>query len=581
LSAQRPPDTQAREAAAWAAFVQQLAEHLLAQWPAMQERLGDKLPAFVELAAQQALKLRLVRAPSVARYANLCFVWGPNFHDRPGFEWAQGLLAAPREREWATMHQLVRRSLQELQRLPEARIAPQTLQAADERLMARFGHLGRHGALHPPEPPPLALQACDLEALEIRLAEAAVTEHYQLQGQAWQRVALPAPAPVRVDAANPLPRLVAALAHPGSAFEPRAATRLQLRSRSHAVCNGDVHPALSFAGSHGLWRWVGHETRAVSWPVQALTQTVQSAGPGTAVAEETSPDIFKLELQVCGLRDEGDALGTQATQLWVWPAEQWWVELERQAPAAQPVVAQREPSLRAATRCRVERDGEAQDPLPLKRGFEQGLDQATGQALQKLLAALAAVEGVSRPQLEGVLALLVGRAALSWGWQLGAAGLEGRALMRLVGALDLQACQAELQAEGELALDGARARLMLRCAGASALQLQLRREAAEPPLLPVLLPCRHAFRLPFTAELTPLATDTGTLLLPGGPCTGALVGEAGLRPRMSGGSGWEWFAHLRLEAAQLPLVLTDPVLGQRRHTHDLWPAQTLIDWSLA
>ena len=581
MSALRPPDTQAREAAAWAAFVQQLAEHLLAQWPAMQERLGDKLPAFVELAAQQALKLRLVRAPSVARYANLCFVWGPNFHDRPGFEWAQGLLAAPREREWATMHQLVRRSLQELQRLSEARIAPQTLQAADERLMARFGHLGRHGALHPPEPPPLALQACDLEALEIRLAEAAVTEHYQLQGQAWQRVALPVPAPVRVDAANPLPRLVAALAHPGSAFEPRAATRLQLRSRSHAVCNGDVHPALSFAGSHGLWRWVGHETRAVSWPVQALTQTVQSAGPGTAVAEETSPDIFKLELQVCGLRDEGDALGTQATQLWVWPAEQWWVELERQAPAAQPVVAQREPSLRAATRCRVERDGEAQDPLPLKRGFEQGLDLAAGQALQKLLAALAAVEGVSRPQLEGVLALLVGRAALSWGWQLSAAGLEGRALMRLVGALDLQACQAELQAEGELALDGARARLVLRCAGASALQLQLRREAAEPPLLPVLLPCRHAFRLPFTAELTPLATDTGTLLLPGGPCTGALVGEAGLRPRMSGGSGWEWFAHLRLEAAQLPLVLTDPVLGQRRHTHDLWPAQTLIDWSLA
>ncbi|KPF51966.1 hypothetical protein D621_12160 [beta proteobacterium AAP51] len=577
----RPPDTQAREAAAWAAFVQLLAEHLLAQWPAMQERLGDKLPAFVELAAQQALKLRLVRAPSVARYANLCFVWGPNFHDRPGFEWAQGLLAAPREREWATMHQLVRRSLQELQRLPEARIAPQALQAADERLMARFGHLGRHGALHPPEPPPLALQACDLEALEIRLAEAAVTEHYQLQGQAWQRVALPVPAPVRVDAANPLPRLVAALAHPGSAFEPRPATRLQLRSRSHAVCDGDVHPALSFAGSHGLWRWVGHETRAVSWPVQALTQTVQSAGPGTAVAEETSPDIFKLELQVCGLRDEGDALGTQATQLWVWPAEQWWVELERQAPAAQPVVAQREPALRAATRCRVERDGEAQDPLPLKRGFEQGLDHATGQALQKLLAALAAVEGVSRPQLEGVLALLAGRAALSWGWQLGAAGLEGRALMRLVGALDLQACQAELQAEGELALDGARARLVLRCAGASALQLQLRREAAEPPLLPVLLPCRHAFRLPFTAELTPLATDTGTLLLPGGPCTGALVGEAGLRPRMSGGSGWEWFAHLRLEAAQLPLVLTDPVLGQRRHTHDLWPAQTLIDWSLA
>ena len=576
----RPPDTEAREAAAWAHFLEQLAEHLVAQWPAMQERLGDKHQAFVELATQQALKLGLVRAASVARFANLCFVWGPNFHDRPGFEWAQGLLAAPREREWATMHQLVRRSLTELQRLPEARIQSETLRLADERLMARFGALGRHGALHPPEPLPLPLQACDLEAAEFRLLEAAVTEIYQLHAGAWQRVALPLPAPVRITAADAVPRLLAVLAHPASATERRPQARVQLRSRSHAVCNGDVHPALSFAGSHGLWRWAGHETRAVSWPVQALSQPVQSAGPGTAVAEETSPDIFKLEMQVCGLRDDGDALGSQATQLWVWPAEQWWLELERQAPGSQPVVVGREPALRAATRCSVQRDGDAQDGVPLRRGFEQGLDRAGAEAMQKLLLSFSGIEGVVAPRLEGVLALLVGRASLSWGWHLGAAGMDGRVFMRLVGALDLQACQADLQAEGELALDGARARLLLRCVAASPLKLQLRREAAEPPLLPTLLPCRGSFRLPFSAELTPLATDTGTLLLPAGPCTGALVGEAGLRPRTSGGSGWEWFAQVRLEAAQLPLLIADPVLGQRRFTHPLWAAQTLIDWSL-
>ena len=581
MSATRPPDTEARETAAWANFLHQLAEHLVAQWPAMQERLGDKQLAFVELAAQQALKLGLVRAASVARFANLCFVWGPNFQDRPGFEWAQGLLAAPREREWATMHQLVCRSLAELQRLPEARIQSETLRAADERLMERFGLMGQHGALHPADPPPLPLQACDLEAVEFRLLEAAVTEHYQLQAGAWQRVALPVPAPIRVTAADPMPRLLAVLAHAKLDAERRPQTRVQLRSRSHALCNGDVHPALNFAGSHGLWQWAGHETRAVSWPVQALAQPVQSAGPGTAVAEETSPDIFKLDLQVCGLRDEGDALGSQGTQLWVWPAEQWWLELERQAPGTQPVTVAREPTLRAATRCSVQRDGDTQDSLPLKRGFEQGLDRASGEALQKLLTALAAVEGLAAPRLEGVLALLVGRAALSWGWRLGAGGMDGRAFMRLVGAMDLQACQADLQAEGELALDGARARLVLRCVAASALQLQLRREAAEPPLLPTLLPCRSSFRLPFTAELTPLATDTGTLLLPAGPCTGALVGEAGLRPRTSGGSGWEWFAQVRLEAAQLPLLIADPVLGQRRFTHPLWEAQTLLDWSLA
>lgn len=577
----RPPDTEARETAAWAAFLQQLAEHLVAQWPAMQERLGDKHQVFVELAAQQALKLGLVRAASVARFANLCFVWGPNFQDRAGFEWAQGLLAAPREREWATMHQLVRRSLVELQRLPDARIQPQALRAADERLMARFAHLGEHGALHPPEPPASPLLACDLEAVEFRLLEAAVTEHYQLQAGVWQRVPLPVPAPIRVTAADPMPRLLAVLAHAKAGADRRPPTRVQLRSRSHTVCNGDVHPALNFAGSHGLWRWAGHETRAVSWPVQALVQPVQTAGPGTAVAEETSPDIFKLDLQVCGLRDEGDALGSQGTQLWVWPAEQWRVELERQAPGTQPVVVGREPAVRAATRCSVERDAEAQDSLPLKRGFEAGLDRASGVALQKLMSAFSAVEGLAAPRLEGVLALLVGRAALSWGWHLGAGGMDGRAFMRLVGAMDLQACQADLQGEGELALDGARARLLLRCVASSPLQLPLRRETAEPALLPTLLPCRGSFRLPFTTELTPLATDTGTLMLPAGPCTGALVGEAGLRPRTSGGSGWEWFAQVRLEAAQLPLLIADPVLGQRRFSHTMWDAQTLLDWSLA
>lgn len=273
----RPPDTEAREAAAWAAFLQQLAEHLVAQWPAMQERLGDKHVAFVELAAQQALKKGLQRAASVARFANLCFVWGPGFHDKPGFEWAQGLLAAPREREWSTVHQLVRRSLLELQRLPDSRITPAALEAADLRLLERFGMLGRQGELHPAEPPPAPQRACDLEAMELRLMEPAVSEHYLLNGTAWQRAPLPAPAPVRVDAANPVPRLVAVLAHPPG-VKPQA--RVQLRSRSHAICSGDVHPALDFMGTHGLWRWVGHETRALNWPVSALAQPGPAAGAG-------------------------------------------------------------------------------------------------------------------------------------------------------------------------------------------------------------------------------------------------------------------------------------------------------------
>jgi hypothetical protein len=534
--------------------------------------------AFIEHAALQAGRQGLERAAAVARYVNLCFVWGPSFQDKPGFEWARGLLAAPRHREWATTHQLVRRSLAELQRLPDARIEPAALEQADRRLVEIYGQLGSQGDLQPAEPPTVAVCACDLEALELRLQEPSVAEQYTLQGSTWQRAPLPTPQPVRVDAANPLPPLVAVLAHaPGE----RPQARVQLRSRSLALCDGDRHPALNFAGSHGLWRWVGHETRAVSWPVSTLAQPGSAAGPGAAVAEETSPDIFKLELQVCGLRDEGDALGTQSTALWAWPAEQWLVELQRQAAAAQPVVAGQDAALQGSTRCRVERDAVERDASGLRLGFEQGLDRATGSALQSLLAAVTAVPGLSAARLEGVLALLVGRAALSWGWCLGPAGLGGRAFMRVLGALDLQACRAELQAEGELAWGGGRARLALRCAASAPLSLQLRREAAEPPLFPLLLPARVAFRLPWVAEVIPLATDPGTLLQAAGACTGALVGEAGLRPRTSGGSGWEWFASLRLEAASLPLSLVDPVLGVRRFTHPLWPEQVLLEWSLA
>ncbi len=573
----RPPDTEAQEAAAWAAFLQRLATHLEAQWPAMKERLGERLPAFVELAAQQTLDRGFTRAASVARLANLWFVWGPAFHDKPGFEWAAGLLAAPREREWATVHQLVQRSLLELKRLPDARIEPATLAAADQRLVDTFGRLGRHGELNPRQPPPLPLKACDLEAAEIRLLDAAVTQHYVFAAGQWQRAAFSAPASVRVEAARSMPRLVAVLAHaPG--IKPQ--TRVQLRTRSHAVCDGDVHPALHFAGTHGLWRWAGHETRAVSWPVATLVQPPAAAGPGTAVAEETSPDIFKLDVQVCGLRDEGDALGSMGTQLWAWPAAQWLVTVERKAAEAQPVLAGRAPALRGSTRCGVECDGQAQDALPLRRAFEQGLDEATAAALQALLGLAASAPGLADVRLDGSLGLLLGRAALTWGWQLGAAGMAGRAYMRVLGALEMQACRSDLHIESELSIGEGRARLRLHCQAEAALALQLRRETAEPPLAAALMPAKAVFRLPITAEVTPLATDSGALLQAAGPCTGALVGEAGLRPRLAGGSGWEWYAQLRLEAAVLPLTLADPMLGVQRLSHPLWGAQVLIDWSV-
>lgn len=571
-----PPDLAELEQARWAAFVGGLTSHLAAQWPAMPERLGDRYAAFVEHAVQMAQQRGLARAASVARYVNLCFVWGPSFQDKPGFEWAAGLLAAPREREWATMHQLARRSTAELQRLSGSRITPQALAAADERLIDLYGHLGVRGALHPTEPPPAPRRACDLQAAELRLQAAAVGEHYVCDEGQWQRVASPVPPPVRVDAAQPAPRLVGVLAHPPGRL-PQA--RLQLRVQPHAVCDAAEHPALSFVGSHGRWRWLGHETRAASWPVTTLEPPLPAGGAGSAIAEETSPDIHLLSLQVCGLRDEGDALGRIDTQVWAWPATQWWLEVQRSPPAAGPVGPDMAPA-RGNTRCRLEADGQPQDAGPLKRGFEDGLDAAIAAALQALQRAWAGMAGLTEPQLEGSLALLTGHAACTWGWQPGSRGLDGRALMRLVGELDMQAIQADLHFGGTVAVAGAQAHLELRCQGGALLRLQLRREAAEPALLPVLLPALVRFSLPFEAELTPLAVDSGALLQPAGPCSGALVGEAGLRPRTSGGSGFEWFATLRLEAVSLPLATLDPLLGRGTRVLPLLPARPLLDWRL-
>lgn len=577
----QPSDTEAVEQAQWATFVRSLAAHLAAQWPAMPERLGDRYGAFVDHAVQQGLKCGLSRAAAIARYANLWFVWGPAFHDKPGFEWALGLLAAPREREWGTVHQLVQRSCLELQRLPDSRIDSESLASADRRLIESFGHLGHHGALHPAEPPAAPQRACDLQAVELRLLQPAVGEQYCLLAGSWQRVALPLPAPLRIDAANPMPRLIAVLSHPPGQGSP---AKLQLRSHSHAVCDGEVHPALRFAGSHGLWQWLGAETRALSWPVTALAQAGAAAGPGTAIAEETSPELFKLELDVCGLRDDGDALGSMSSLVWAWPAAQWWLELKRTAPASQPL-APKVPMQAGSTVCKVECDGRNEDAAPLRRGFEQGLDRLTAEALHTLLNTLSGIEGLSAPRLEGSLALLVGRAALSWGWRLGNKGFDGRALMRVVGQIEMQAAVAELQFEAVLGLGaafgGAQARLLLRCQSQAALSLKVERDSAEPPLLAALTPALARFRLPFSAEITPLATDSGALLFGAGACSGALVGEAGLRPRTSGGSGFEWFAGLRLQAATLPLQVLDPLLGRRTLTLTLWPEQPLLDWSLA
>lgn len=576
-----PDDAAPLEAAAWQGFVQRLGEHLAAQWPAMPERLGDRYATFIDMAVQQAQAAGLNRAASVARFVNLWFVWGPAFQDKPGFEWAQALLASARSHEWLAVHQLVQRSLAELQRLPGSRIEPQALLAADRRVLDSFGQLGRQGRLHPAEPLPAPRAACDLEAADIRLLDADGQQVYRLgtgasAGQ-WHRTAQPVPAALRVDAGHAMPKLVAVLSHPADQGLP---ARLQVRLRALTVCDGDVHPVLGFSGPHGRWVWTGHEAKAASWPLLARDQPQPKAGPGSAIAEETSPELQRLEIEFCGLSDDGDVIGSQQALVSVWPAAQWWLELHRSMPAAQAVLPGPRAWARNPTRCRIERDGVAQDAMPLRQQFEQGLDSAVAVGVQTLAAAWERLPGLASARLEAQLGLLTGQASLTWGWQLGAGGLAGPALMRVVGLFELIACQADLQLAGELTLSGSRTRITLRLAGQAALRQTLQRESPLPPLAELLMGAVARWRFPVELALEPLAVESGSLLQQAGPITGALVGEAGLRPCTTGTSGWEWFVGLRVEPVSVPLMVTDPLLGQRRFTQSLLPDLALVHWSL-
>ncbi|WP_332289070.1 hypothetical protein [Aquincola agrisoli] len=541
-----------------------------ANWPAVAGRLGERRAAFLDTAVQQAARHGLVAPLEAARYLNLCFAFGPAFETRPQHEWALALLADERLAPAVKLHQLKYRAVPELQRQGGDAAA---LQRADAALADRADAARRAAD---PDAEPLPRQACDIEAIDLRVLEADWRHEYRAVEGQWQRVpGPPPPAALRIDGAHPAPAVLSVLTHaPGRG--PQA--RLQVRQALHGGC-GERHPAVRWLGAEGLARWHGHEARAVSWPVAAMAPQPPATGLGLALAEEIPPGVALLETPTCALRDEGLPLGPLRTQVWTYPADQWLFALQREAGPEWTWSTAAAPAAGAtpATRCRIERDGFALDARGWIEGFDQGLAQALRQGFGGLFE-----QWSQRAQNAGMQArpaLLTGRAALAWGWREGAGGLAGEALMRVAGELDL-GCGLAVSLDGEFDLGGSRARVQLSAEGDVRLQRSVLREQAKPGLLDAVLPCRAAFRLPFSMAVDPIAHDDGLVWAEAGPCSGAIVGEAGLRPRLSGGSGWQWFVRASVEPVVAPVMLADPLLGQVRRHLALLPALPLLDWSL-
>ena len=561
---------------------QRLAHHLSGQWPTTADRLGARLPEFIEFTSAAAARHGIGITLAVLRYVNLCFVWGSAFEDKPGLEWAHELLADPRMHEWQKLHHLVRQSVERLGQSSQNKNSdlprPEVLLAADARLMQVFAGLGMAGRLLLREGIALPLLPCDLELAAIRITNEAPGFEYLLSKTGVSRVpAAPPPAVLRVDVEHPAwPERIHVLARStGGGSKP---TRLQVRTTSQATCDANRHPHVAFAGKHGAWDLRGGDARAISWPLSAPAHSSAPPALSAAIAEETAPDMARLQLSTCGLREQGMPLGSGSMQLWTYAADQWLLQLKRSAP--DPVHWPECNAVASNTRVALERDGTALDAAGWEQGFNS-LDAQLQAALGKLGAAWERSLGIERAQLTANAAMLCGSAALAWGWHQQSDDLRSPMSMRLQAWLALQAFAIDLECTGELRADRAHAGLRLRATGAAELDKQLVRRTSSPDdVSEGSSDCVARFRIPFKLEIDSFASAEAATVNATSACTGGLVGEAGLRPRLEGGSGCEWYVQLRIEQVTVDISLDEPLLGPSLKTLTLLPAMPLLSWSL-
>ena len=306
--------------------------------------------------------------------------------------------------------------------------------AADERLIDTFGHLGRRGAI-------AAARAATAAAPGLRPGGRRTAPARAGGGRALclrrRRVAARGRCRRRRRCAS-MPR-ARRRASSACCRARRASDRRRgcsCAARSHAHCDDAVHPALRFGGPHGVWRWRGHETRAVNWPVATRAQAAPAAGAGQRHRGRDRARICVLELQVCGLRDEGEAIGSaghpglgagrRRNGGWRCSARPHRRERGEQRPARG--------APRGVTRCRLECDGRPHDVAPLRGRFRAGAGPAAAAGAADPAGGLVrGADGLTRAAAGRPAGAARRPAAFTWGWQLGAQGLDGRAFMRAAG----------------------------------------------------------------------------------------------------------------------------------------------------
>lgn len=584
---------------------------LATQWPALAAKLGDRATAFVEAALAQAQRYGLHEPAHAARYANLWCVWGPAFDDKPGFEWVPEILADDRRTPAVKVQQVVLRSRDELLKRAGAGVTAEQFDAADAAAEALAGQAVAAPWIDGPPGVPQPRQVCDMTAFDLALGDQSWRQEYRLalSGQAVivNRAPVAAePQRYRTDT-PPLPgtpvepRQVAALASQASKGHK---AWLHVRCAVDAVCDAAVHPRLELKSDAGGQVFQGQPARLVKVPLHVPEEFVPPrpvavagapaasaaalAKPGAPVAvitpdgglcRERAPRYLAISACTCGLRRAGAPLGRQEAVLSIFPADQWLIDLKPlPQPAWQwPLQGGREPA--PPPLVRLEREGQALPGDAWQLGWRR-LAEAFVNGMDGWLAAIGKQEALLQPHLDVTPNLMHGVTAWTWGAREACTPEGSSGFTRAQGITRLVACDTDLALTGEIRAGGGHARVRLRSQGQALLHHELLRDQPEPALAALLSGVKVEWRHPFELEVDALShPDLIALCEAPGSLPGALAGEAGLRPRPDG-QGWMWYLQLRVEPAVLSLSAWDPVRGHQQFLQPLWPAQTLVDWSV-
>ena len=551
-----------------------LREGLSASFPEVAARAGERLDALIAHGVQRGGALGLTHLVAIARYLACWFMLGAEFEARPEFVWAGEILTPPRP-QGRKIFQLCRRTREELSRLAQAAPLPApafdaALKNLDAGLMAR----GLIGSLLPTEPLLLG-QPCDIDALELRLLDAPAdqaVQPYRFENGSWQRSARSASAdPLLLTGGVPL-------REPAPALPERlhllGTSRLRVRSRADKCCEGGIHPLISHNGPQGLKAWRG--AHAAELTLQLPAPAIEPAPMELAV--ESSPQLHLLSAESCGLRESGQPMGEQSTQLNIYAAEQQLMVWRRDPLPLLDFPGASEPPATTA-RCRIERDGVPLDTKAWLAGFAD-LDRQLFEGLSRLSTAWERTSGVTGGKLQAEPALFCGSAGLTWGFANSAPELTAAPYFRVAGMMDLIASQLRLHFTGALNLHGSQSRLTLDCSAAEPLQTSFERKPGEADAIAALKTAQIQFRQPFVLQVDAIAqADPPALAVVAAPLAGAVIGACGIRARKEG-PGLQWFCELQIEAVSAVLLISDPILGQTTVIRPLLPAMKLVEWSL-